>query len=55
MKEYQEPTATIVEFSVKDIVICSGGDPTVAGGDTGTNPESIFTASIRGWNGERFD
>ena len=51
MKEYQEPTATIVEFSVKDIVICSGsGGPTVAGGDTGTNPESIL-----GMNGLTFN
>ena len=50
MKEYQEPTATIVEFSVKDIVICSGEGPTVAGGDTETNPGSIFGA-----NGVRFD
>ena len=50
MKEYQEPTATIVEFSVKDIVICSGEGPTVAGGDIGTKPESIFGA-----NGVRFD
>ena len=44
MKEYQEPTATIVEFSVKDIVICSGEGPTVAG-DTTTEPGSIFGAN----------
>lgn len=41
MKEYQEPTATIVEFSVKDIVICSGG-PTGTGSDTETGSGSIF-------------
>ena len=46
MKEYQEPTATIVEFSVKDIVVTSGGEdptkgPTITS-DTGTGSESIF-------------
>lgn len=49
MKEYQEPTATIVEFSVKDIVICSGG-PTGTGEDTEGIPGTIFGA-----NGVRFD
>ena len=55
MKEYQEPTATIVEFSVKDIVICSGGGPPGTGGDEETESGSIFTQSIRGSNGVRFD
>ncbi|MDO4808336.1 MAG: hypothetical protein Q4A04_00010 [Eubacteriales bacterium] len=46
MKEYQEPTATIVEFSVKDIVVTSGGEdptgsPTIID-DTGTEPGSIM-------------
>ena len=41
MKEYQEPTATIVEFSVKDIVICSG-EPKGTGDDEETGRESIF-------------
>ena len=53
MKEYQEPTATIVEFSVKDIVVTSG-DPTLEG-DTATESGSIFTASIRGSNGMPFE
>ena len=53
MKEYQEPTATIVEFSVKDIVVTSS--PAGTGGDEETESGSIFTASIRGSNGVRFD
>ena len=52
MKEYQEPTATIVEFSVKDIVVTSG--PTLES-DTATESGSIFTASIRGSNGMPFE
>ena len=51
MKEYQEPTATIVEFSVKDIVICSGsGGPPGTGEDTEGTPGTIFGA-----NGMRFE
>ena len=50
MKEYQEPTATIVEFSVKDIVICSGGAT-----GTGSDFETERSGSLLGANGERFD
>ena len=49
MKEYQEPTATIVEFSVKDIVICSGG-PTGTGSDSETERGGLLGA-----NGMRFE
>ena len=50
MKEYQEPTATIVEFSVKDIVICSGGPM-----GTGEHTETERSESLLGANGMRFD
>ena len=49
MKEYQEPTATIVEFSVKNIVVTSG-DPRGTGVDEETESGSIFGA-----NGMRFE
>ena len=50
MKEYQEPTATIVEFSVKDIVICSGEGPTGTGSDSETERGGLLGA-----NGMRFE
>lgn len=52
MKEYQEPTAAIVEFSVKDIVVTSS--PLGTGGDEETNPGSIFGVTL-GSNGMPFE
>ena len=49
MKEYQEPTATIVEFSVKDIVVTSG--PT----GTGVDEETERSGNLLGANGMRFE
>ena len=54
MKEYQEPTATIVEFSVKDIVVTSG--PAGTGVDEETESGSIFGVTLtRGSNGLDFN
>ena len=50
MKEYQEPTATIVEFSVKDIVVTSG-DPT----GTGSDSETERSGGLLSANGMRFE
>ena len=49
MKEYQEPTATIVEFSVKDIVVTSGP----AG--TGVDEETERSGGLLSANGMRFE
>ena len=49
MKEYQEPTATIVEFSVKDIVVTSG--PT----GTGEPTETERSGGLLSANGMRFE
>ena len=50
MKEYQEPTATIVEFSVKDIVICSGEPKGM-----GVDEETERSGNLLGANGMRFE